>query len=861
MMTQWHQCKEKAKDALVLFRLGDFYEAFYEDAEIISKALNIILTKRQDIPMSGVPAHTFDAYVEKLAEQGHRIAVVEQLENPKETKGIVKRDIVRIISPATHISAQSISKPVNNFFACIVHLNSIFGLALIDLSTSEFIVTETDSIDVVFDELCKRPPKEILLSKKLQKSSAPLIAKIEKQFPIRLNYQDEWHFDHKLNYDFLTRHFHVHNLDGYGMQGKVTGINASGALLSYLSETLSQDISHIKRIRHEQLNQYVQIDHSTLKNLEIFRSTSGQSEGSLLHLLNQTQTAMGNRLLNFWVTHPLTHLQTIENRHQALEELLHHPSILTSFIDQLSPIRDIERLMMRIHSGFASPRELLYLAVSLANVPKVCQLTHQLQSPLFDSINSQLIDTTPLTTQITQALVDEPPIKITEGKIFRNGYNRELDELYLIKSKSSEWLDNYQTALRNHFDIKTLKVNFTRAFGYYIEVSKGQSHKMPSQFERRQTLVNAERFISPELKEFEAKVLSAEEKIQTLEHELFVHLRGEVAKHITQVNQVAAQIANIDALVSLAQVAKHHQYTRPKMSLEQALSIVEGRHPIVEKMAGQDGFVPNNTSMNPTDSRLAIITGPNMAGKSTYIRQVALITLMAQIGSFVPAQSAEIGIVDKVFSRIGASDDLSRGQSTFMVEMSETANILNNATSKSLVILDEIGRGTSTYDGISIARSVAEFLLTDPICSPKTLFATHYSELCDLEEKHSNAINLRVAVEEDEDDIVFLHKIIRGSTDKSYGIHVAELAGLPPQVVQMARAHLQQLEEHSPTLKEEKKPAIPANEDQLYLFEPSSDQRKIDKKVLKELKGLSVEEMTPLDALQRLNEWKKRYEF
>ncbi|MBA2368917.1 MAG: DNA mismatch repair protein MutS [Candidatus Protochlamydia sp.] len=797
MMLQWHACKKAAGDAVLFFRMGDFYEAFYEDAQLLSKELDLTLTRRQDIPMSGVPFHTCEGYIDKLVAKGFRVAVAEQTEDPKKTKGIVKREVVRLVTPGTVINSSLLSDKTNNFFASLTKAGQVFGLAFLDLTTGECCVSEFTNEREVLNELYRLLPAEFLTSEKFQSKHADLFDEMQQTYSFLVNTQEEWHFEHQSAYDFLVQHFKVYNLDGFGLQGMVAAINAAGALLRYLQDSLCLPIQHILEIRPYSTSQFMVLDRMTQRNLELTRSLQdGSRRHTLLGVIDHTMTPMGGRLLHHWIKQPLLQLQEIRQRQAGIHSYLENNDF--ERVRQLtSEVKDLERLMMKISAGYATARDLAALHHSFRPIQEIKALLLTFSSEWIH-IETLKLDPLPEMNQlIERALVDLPPLRLGEGKTFRDGYHHELDELRIISRDSKTWMANYQNLLREQTGIKTLKVGFTRMFGYYIEVSRGQAERMPSTFIRRQTLVNAERYITPELKDYESKVLTAEERIEAIENELFQELRAAVANYTKNVLQIAKALARLDCLASLAEAAKIHHYTCPEVNEESTLHIEDGRHPVIETVCLKEKFVPNDTFLNDQQERLLLITGPNMAGKSTYLRQVALIVIMTQIGSFVPAKKATIGLIDKVFTRIGASDDLSRGQSTFMVEMTETANILNNATSKSLVILDEIGRGTSTYDGISIAWSVAEFLLTTENRMAKTLFATHYWELTKLEEKIPGAVNYNVAVHESGDQITFLRKIIKGGTDKSYGIHVGRLAGLPLSVIQRAKEILEHLEENS----------------------------------------------------------------
>lgn len=819
MMAQWHACKEKAGQHLLLFRMGDFYEAFYEDAEILSRIADLTLTQRQSIPMAGIPFHAAENYIDKLIAAGISVAIAEQIEDSKAAKGLVKREIVRTITPGTIFCSSLLADHKNNFFASITQIGSIFGLSFLDISTGTFNAIESDDLEKIKNELEALKPSEILVSKKFHARHANLFSDLQTSFHILISVQDNWIFDYELSYTTLTNQFAIHNLDGFGLKGQNSAINAAGALLAYIKDHLYLPLKHIKAISTYQIGSFLTLDRMTLKNLELLEPIQGSSkQKTLLSVLNHTVTPMGKRLLRQWIVQPLQNIETIHKRQDAIEEL---QSQFNNLFDRLQHIKDLERLITRVETRLANPRDLLALKASLEALPALKELLKTFKSPLLAEKIFDIKDLSSLTHTLKEALHPEAPVKINDGCVFNTGYNKELDHLRELSLNSKTWLNLYQTRLREETQIKTLKVGFTSAFGYYIEVSKGQTSKIPISFQRRQTLVNAERFITEELKEYEEKVLKAEELRQQLENRLFSELL-EYTSQFTEVIFLAAKsIAVIDCLTSLAYAAKYLSYVRPIVDNSKHLHILGGRHPVIEASLIQETFTPNDTLLDDLDNRLMLITGPNMAGKSTYIRQVALITLMAHIGSFVPAKFAHIGLVDKIFTRIGASDDLARGQSTFMVEMSETANILNNATNRSLIILDEIGRGTSTYDGISIAWSTAEFLLLEK--QPKTLFATHYFELTTLEEEIKGVKNYNVSVLEDREGITFLHKIMPGCAAKSYGIHVAKLAGMPPSVVERAKAILNDLEV---SYGKDKKLLLPSKktrqkrlDDQLMLFD------------------------------------------
>jgi len=817
MMQQWHECKEEAKEALLLFRLGDFYEAFYDDAAILSSELELTLTKRQGVPMSGIPAVSLEGHLDRLVKKGFLVAIAEQVEKANETRGLVKREIVRTVSSATNITTNSISEKQNQFFGAIARINASYGLALIDLYTGEMIALEFENETQLKDELYKRAPKELLISKKFPCQTDAITRS-----------KEDGYFDLKLATNTLCSHFGIHSLDSFGLTSMVSAIVAAGSLLRYISDDLGHSVSHIQKIQKETNSAYMGIDPTTAKHLEIEK---------LFEHLDFTSTPMGARLLRNWVFHPLVSEKGILHRQSAID-------FFQSFPLKIERVRDLERLVMKIKTGHIFPRDLLSLSESIKQIPLIKKHLNQSTADILRNANSQLVDLSSIATKIDHAIVLDPPYRISEGNVFKPGFSEELDEIRSLRQNSQIWMANYQAKLQNELEIKTLKVSYTKAFGYYIEVSKGQTNKVPAEFERKQTLLGAERYTTFELKEYERKILHAENLILEIEERLFKQLIDEIALHAEDLQNIASSIAMIDAVCSLASAAKKYRWTKPEICSEDLLELKAARHPIVENMLSFGTFIPNDTLLSPS-SRLLLITGPNMAGKSTYIRQVALIAILAQIGSFVPADHAKIKIIDKVFARIGASDDLSKGQSTFMVEMTETANILHSATAKSLVILDEIGRGTSTYDGISIAWAVAEYLLREGL-SPKTLFATHYTELTELEKQHKTVRNFRVSVHESDEGIVFLHKIAPGGADKSYGIHVAKLAGLPKEVLFKAKLRLTELE----ALPQKKK----SKEKQLTLF---NDEHREDE-ILQALQAINLDELTPMQALLLIAEWKKR---
>jgi DNA mismatch repair protein MutS len=841
MMAQWHSCKAKAPDALLLFRLGDFYEAFYEDAKVLSKELDIVLTRRQEIPMAGIPAHASDTYFDRLISRGFRVAIAEQMEDPKQVKGLVKRDIVRILTPGTVTQSSLLVDKAYNFLGCIVQVGETFALSIIDVTTADFKALEFESTRDLIDALHRLRPKELLISTKWQAKQGALLEELASTLKILITAREEWHFDPVHTSNLLMRHLGVLTLDGFGLKAKVAAITASGAILHYMHEELHLPIDHIKSIASEQNSGYLQIDRTTQKHLELFSLSEQQGRQlALIDILDETKTPMGGRLLKTWLARPLLDLDAIHQRQEGIGQLLSHEECARKIRAYLAQIHDLQRLLMRVQMRSAGPRDLIALKVSLRQIEPIKKELSALKSPLC----SELFDVADLVDLLERALIEPPPPTSSDTPLFKEGFHAELDALTQLKTQSATWVTDYQNRLREEVQIKTLKVGYTGAFGYYIEVGKGRA--LPAFFERKQTLVNAERFTTRELKDFEYKILHCEEQIKALQQELFVRLRDQITSRATQIHCIAGSIAHLDALSSLAHVAHRRGFTRPLVDHSGLLHIEGGRHPVIEVAIGKEAYIPSDLILDTENERLHIITGPNMAGKSTFIRQAALIAILAQMGSYVPAVKAHVGLIDKIFTRIGASDDLSRGQSTFMVEMTETASILNNATAKSLVILDEIGRGTSTYDGISIAWAVAEYLLTQVGKQAKVLFATHYCELISLEKQIPGAVNYHVAVHESDKGIVFLRRIVRGGTDKSYGIHVAKLAGIPLTVIRRAEELLKTFE------KKERAPKPPQEQMQLPLFAHPT----VESRVLSELKTLDPLNMTPLQALELLMRWK-----
>ncbi len=795
MMAQYRRIRaELPPDTILFFRLGDFYEMFFDDAKTAAQILDIALTKRQAVPMCGVPYHSAELYLAKLIRAGLKIAICDQMEDPSAAKGIVRREVTRVVTPGTVLEDHVLESKRNNYLAGLAASGGGYGLAFLDLSTGAFWVEEAGTPAAVAQHLTRAAPAECVVPDTLRDDPA-----IRALFPPGpgplLTPHDEWTFEPDAAADLLTRHFKVHSLDGFGLADSPLGLRAAGAVLHYVGAALRRSVDHVRSIRVRRESECMRLDEITLRNLDLVESPASGRGATLLGVLDATRTAMGARLLRDWLTRPLLDLAAIRARHDAVEQFTRERRALADLREALAEIQDIERLIARLNAGTGNARDARGLGRSLAGVPRVKALLAPMGAELPRRLDAELQPLPGLVTLLDRALVDEPPAPLKEGGLFKPGYHPELDELRDAASRGKQWLLEYQQREQDRTGIASLKVRHNSVFGYYIEVTKANLDRVPADYIRKQTIANGERFITPELKEYEHKIMGAQEKSIALEYELFLALRGRIVEETAAIQRTAAALAQLDALASFADRALALQYVRPAMTDGDTLRIEDGRHPVVEALPGAERFVPNDALLDGRDHQLALITGPNMAGKSTYIRQVALLVVMAQAGSFVPADAAEIGLVDRVFTRVGASDDLARGRSTFMVEMQETANILNNATPRSLIVLDEIGRGTSTFDGISIAWAVAEFLHNDPRVKAKTLFATHYHELTDLALTLPGVKNYNVLVRESGDRIAFLRRIVPGAADKSYGIQVARLAGLPPEVIARAREILHNLEE------------------------------------------------------------------
>ncbi|HMO03863.1 MAG TPA: DNA mismatch repair protein MutS [Kiritimatiellia bacterium] len=798
MMQQYRRIRnELPPDTILFFRMGDFYEMFFDDAKVAASVLDIALTKRQGIPMCGVPFHSSDNYLSRLIRAGKKVAICEQMEDPATAKGIVRREVTRVVTPGTVLEDQVLDSRRNNYLAGLCAGSRGFGLALVDLSTGAFWLEETADAAAIRENLARYQPSEIIVPSE-KRDDAHLADILGAIAATTITPYDDWTFDYDAAHDQLLRHFKVHSLDGFGVGSAAIGVCAAGAVLHYVSQQLRRPVEHVRSLRVKNPAAFMLLDEATIRNLDLVEGSTrapGGAPTSLLGVLDATRTAMGGRLLRDWLIRPLVEAAAIRERLDAVETLVNHRGVLHPLRDALAEVKDLERLIARLNAGTGNARDVRALGRSVAALPDVIARTGEAASPLFTALLGEITPLPELVDLIDRAIVDEPPVSLRDGGVIRPGYHPELDELKDASTKGRNWLVELQAREQERTGIKTLKVRHNKVFGYYIEISKSYAEQAPADYQRKQTLVNAERFITPELKEYENKILGAQERSIELELELFNEVRDRVVAHTASIQQTAAAIAQLDVLAALADRAIALRYVRPSFNHEGRIAIKDGRHPVIETLPQAERFVPNDTLLDGVNNQVIIITGPNMAGKSTYIRQVAVITIMAHIGSFVPAASADLSETDRVFTRVGASDDLARGRSTFMVEMQETANILNNATPRSLVVLDEIGRGTSTFDGISIAWSVAEYLHNHPGSKARTLFATHYHELTDLAITLAGVKNYNVLVRESGDKIAFLRKIVPGAADKSYGIQVARLAGLPPEVIQRAHEILGNLEE------------------------------------------------------------------
>lgn len=866
MMKQYMETKSQYQDCILFYRLGDFYEMFFEDALTASRELEITLTgkncgQEEKAPMCGVPYHAVEGYLNRLVAKGYKVAICEQVEDPKTTKGIVKREVVRIVTPGTNLDTQALDETKNNYIMCIVYIADRYGVSVADISTGDYFVTEIPDSAKLLDEIYRFSPSEIICNEAFYMSGVDMDG-MKDRLEITIYSLESWYFDDEVCRKKLLEHFEVSSFAGLGLADYDCGIISAGALLQYLLETQKNSLSNLTHITPYAAGKFMMIDSSTRRNLELCETLrEKQKRGSLLWVLDKTKTAMGARTLRKYVEQPLIDKTEIIRRLDAVQELKEQAISREEIREYLSPVYDLERLITKIAYGSANPRDLTAFRSSLEMLPALLYILQEMKAELLKDLAVDLDPLEDLCILVKKAIREDPPIAMKEGNIINDGYNEEVDKLRRAKSDGKDWLAKLENDEREKTGIKNLKIKYNKVFGYYLEVTNSYKEMVPEYYTRKQTLANAERYITPELKELEDMILGAEDKLYALEYELYSEVRDLIASQIERIQKTAKAVAALDAFASLALVAERNNYVRPKINEKGVIDIKEGRHPVVERMIPNEMFISNDTYLDDKKHRISIITGPNMAGKSTYMRQTALIALMAQIGSFVPAKSANIGLSDRIFTRVGASDDLASGQSTFMVEMTEVANILRNATSKSLLILDEIGRGTSTFDGLSIAWAVIEYISDSRLLGAKTLFATHYHELTELEGKIDNVNNYCIAVKEKGDDIVFLRKIVKGGADKSYGIQVAKLAGVPELVIGRAKEIVEELSDEDITARVseiaskervvKKKPKVKKYDDvdiaQMSLFDTVKDDD-----VLEELKNLDVGNMTPIDALNTI---------
>jgi DNA mismatch repair protein MutS len=865
MMQHYLKTHEEYKDCILFYRLGDFYEMFFNDAKVVSKELELTLTGKscgaeERAPMCGIPYHAAETYLTRLVKKGYKVAICEQVEDPKLAKGMVKREVTRVVTPGTTLNAQALDETKNNYIMCIAYIGDHYGISSADITTGDYYVTEVDSERKLLDEVNKYQPTEIICNEAFYISGID-IDDMKNRMGIVIYSLDAWYFSDETAQMTLKDHFKVRDLEGLGLADYDSGVVAAGALLKYLYETQKTTLSNLVAIHPYTTGKFMIIDSSTRRNLELVETLrEKQKRGSLLWVLDKTRTAMGARTLRNFVEQPLIERTEIEERYDAIDEFNTNAITREEIREYLNPVYDLERLITRVTYQTANPRDLIAFRNSIHMLPPIKTLMSDFQSPLLKRLYEQLDTLDELYELIERSIAEEPPLTLHDGGILKEGYNEEVDRLRKAKTDGKSWLADLEAKEREKTGIKNLKIKYNKVFGYYLEVTNSFKDLVPDYFTRKQTLANAERFITPELKELEDVILGAEDKLIVLEYELFREVRQKVADEVVRIQKTAKAVAQIDVFASLATVAEQNNYCRPKLNEKGLIDIKDGRHPVVERMIQNEMFVANDTYLDNGSNRVSIITGPNMAGKSTYMRQSALIVLMAQIGSFVPAKSAKIGIVDRIFTRVGASDDLASGQSTFMVEMSEVANILRNATSNSLLILDEIGRGTSTFDGLSIAWAVVEHISNPRLLGAKTLFATHYHELTELEGKLNSVNNYCIAVKEKGDDIVFLRKIVKGGADKSYGIQVAKLAGVPDNVIERAKEIVEELSNNDITeivqnisaegSSKRSKPKL----DEVDLEQISLLDTMDNDTILNELKELDLGQMTPIEAMNKLYE-------
>ena len=864
MMVHYCQTKCAYKDSILFYRLGDFYEMFFEDAKTVSRELELTLTGKdcglsERAPMCGIPYHAAETYINRLIDKGYKVAICEQVEDPKTAKGIVKREVTRIVTPGTNLNMQELDEGKNNYLMSIVCVGDHFGVSTADITTGDCYVTEIDEERKLWDEINKFLPAEIICNDAFLVSGVD-VDDLRNRLHISVFALESWYFGDDLCKQTLLEHFKISSLEGLGLGDYDSGVIAAGSLFRYLLDTQKNTMEHMNKIIPYTTDRYMVIDSSSRRNLELVETLrEKQKRGSLLWVLDKTKTAMGARMLRNFVEQPLIDADAINERLDAVTELNMQAMLREEIREYLNPVYDLERLVSRISYRSANPRDLLAFKMSLEMIPHIKNLLANFTSPLLVRINEQMDGLEDLYTLLEASITEDPPLAVKEGGIIREGYNEQVDTYRNSKTQGKSWLAQLEAEEKEKTGIRNLKVKYNKVFGYYLEVTNSFKDLVPEYYTRKQTLTNAERYITPKLKELEDMILGAEDKLFALEYDLFCQVREKLAAQIPRIQETAKAIAQLDVYASLSVVAQRNNYVRPTVNTKGVIDIKNGRHPVVEKMINNDMFIANDTYLDNGSKRVSVITGPNMAGKSTYMRQTALIVLMAQIGSFVPAEKAKIGVVDRIFTRVGASDDLASGQSTFMVEMTEVANILRNATAKSLLILDEIGRGTSTFDGLSIAWAVIEHISNTKLLGAKTLFATHYHELTELEGKIPGVNNYCIAVKERGDDIVFLRKIVKGGADKSYGIQVAKLAGVPDSVLDRAKELVDELvhtditstfKDLAENSRKTKPKAVHYDEvdlEQISLFDTVQDQD-----IIEELKNLDITMLTPMDAMNTL---------
>ena len=866
MMQQYMETKKQYKDCILFYRLGDFYEMFFEDAITASRELEITLTGKdcgleERAPMCGVPFHAVDGYLNRLVSKGYKVAICEQVEDPKLAKGIVKREVIRIVTPGTNLNTQALEESKNNYLMCIACFQNRIGVSIVDVTTGDFYMTEVEGLAKLQDEIYKYMPTEIICNDAFVMSGYD-IEDLKGRLGMAVYTLEPWYFDDDGCRKCLMNHFKVNTLAGLGLEDFPSGMISAGAAMQYLLETQKTDLTHINHIIPYLASRFMLLDSSTRRNLELTETLrEKQKKGSLLWVLDKTKTAMGARRLRSDIEQPLINIDDINARLDAVEQLCKNTVSRDEIREYLNPIYDMERLLGKVSYKSANPRDLLAFANSMEMLPHIKTVLKEFDCRLLSEIEQEMDGLEDLYHLIKDAICDDPPVMIREGGMIRTGFDKDIDMLRTAKTEGKTWLAKLEEEDRERTGIKNLKIKYNKVFGYYFEVTNSYKDMVPDDYIRKQTLVNAERYMTPKLKELEDTILNAEDKLNTLEYDVFCKVRDDIAKELERIQKTAKAVARLDVFASLSVVAEQNHYVRPALNEKGVIDIKDGRHPVVEKIIDHDMFVANDTYLNNSNHCIAVITGPNMAGKSTYMRQSALIVLMAQLGSFVPAKSANIGIVDRIFTRVGASDDLASGQSTFMVEMNEVANILRNATSKSLLVLDEIGRGTSTFDGLSIAWAVIEHISNKKLLGAKTLFATHYHELTELEGKMNNVNNYCIAVKEKGDDIVFLRKIIKGGADRSYGIQVAKLAGVPDMVIDRAKEIAEQLSDNDITekvqsiavdTKGDKRKSKPVHYDDVTMGQMTLSDTVKDEDIIQELKEIDITNLTPMDAMNTL---------